>query len=135
MKTLHIESTMNSPEIDFNTDLCEFSIEGLSILTNVQSFYQPVIDWLEEYSKDPPPSLLVRFNLIYYNLASAKRFMFLVYVLSNMKRKGCDLLVEWKFFKDDDFMKEFGEDLSQHFDIPFALVPSNCYKPAVKMAC
>ena len=62
-------------------------------------------------------------ELNYYNLASAKRFMFMVYILSDLKRKGCKVQIQWNFFKDDDFMREFGQDLSENFDVPFELVP------------
>jgi len=114
---------MNSPEIDFNVDTSEFRITGQSILTHVHTFYGPVIAWMEEFANDPPQELTVIFNLNYYNLASAKRFMFMVYILSGLKREGCKIQIQWKFFKDDDFMREFGQDLSEHFDVPFELVP------------
>ena len=114
---------MNSPEIDFNMDSSEFKITGQSILTNVHTFYGKVIAWMEEFATKPPKELVVIFNLNYYNLASAKRFMFMVYILSEMKRKGCKVNIQWMFFKDDDFMREFGQDLSENFDVPFELVP------------
>ena len=126
---------MNSPEIDFNTETCEFKITGQSILTNVHTFYGPVIAWMEEFVCTPPKNLIVIFNLNYYNLASAKRFMFMVYILSELKRKGCGVQIQWKFFKDDDFMREFGQDLSDHFDVPFELVPFFNSALIPKMAC
>jgi hypothetical protein len=40
-----------------------------------------------------------------------------------MKRKGCNLKINWNFYHDDEFMREFGQDLSDNFDLPFELVP------------
>ena len=134
MKTLHINATLNSPEILFDVENREFVISGQSILPDVQEFYAPVLDWLETYSVKPPKNLSFKFNLNYYNLASAKRFMFIIYLLSKMRMKGCLVKIEWRFFKDDEFMREFGEDLSDHFDVPFTLVPSKNYSPLVKLA-
>ena len=54
---------------------------------------------------------------------SAKRFMFMIYLFSQMKIKGCSINIEWRFVEDDEFMREFGEDLSKNFDLPFILVP------------
>ena len=51
-----------------------------------------------------------------------------------MRMKGCLVHIEWRFFKDDEFMREFGEDLSDNFDVPLTLVPSKSYTPKVKMA-
>ncbi|MEQ9063166.1 MAG: DUF1987 domain-containing protein [Vicingaceae bacterium] len=123
MRSLYIKETLNSPEVDFNAELAEFKITGQSILTNVHTFYGPVIGWLEEYAKNPPKELLVVFNLNYYNLASAKRFMFMIFLFSAMKKNGCMIKIEWKFFRDDEFMREFGMDLSENFDLPFTMVP------------
>lgn len=134
MKSLYKKATMNSPEISFDLACGEFQIKGQSILTNVQTFYGPLIGWLEECVENPPESLTVKFHLNYYNLASAKRFMFMVYLFSKMKRKGTKLLIEWKFFQDDDFMREFGQDLSDNFEIPFSLVSSKVQVTEMRMA-
>ena len=134
MKTLYIKPGLNSPEVNFDIDSCEFNISGQSILTNVQEFYSPILEWLEEYAKNPPKNLLFKFKLNYYNLASAKRFMFIIYIMSKMRMKGSLVQIEWRFFKDDEFMREFGEDLSEHFDVPLTLVPSKTYVPSVKLA-
>jgi hypothetical protein len=134
MKTLHIEPTLNSPEVNFDTDSREFVISGQSIITDVQAFYTPIIEWLEKYANESPDSLVFKFSLNYYNLASAKRFMFIIYLLSKMRSKGCLVKIEWRFFKDDEFMREFGEDLSDHFDVPLTMVPSRAYVPGVSLA-
>ena len=134
MNTLYIKPTLNSPEVNFDVDSHILVISGQSILTDVQSFYTPVIDWLDKFANDPPSSLVFKFSLNYYNLASAKRFMFIIYLLSKMRTKGCLVKIEWRFFKDDEFMREFGEDLSDHFDVPLTLVPSKNYEPKVSLA-
>lgn len=123
MRSFFVRQTLNSPEIDFDVEAGEFKITGQSILTNVHTFYGPVIGWLEEFAKNPPEELLITFNLNYYNLASAKRFMFMVYIFSEMKRRGCNIQIKWNFFHDDEFMREFGLDLAENFDLPFELVP------------
>ena len=134
MKSFYLESTLNSPEVNFDTTSCEFSISGQSIHLDAQEFYAPVIEWLEKYSENPPKELLFKFSLNYYNLASAKRFMFIIFILSKMRMKGCVVKIIWRFFKDDEFMKEFGEDLSDNFDVPLTLVPAKSYSPEVKLA-
>ena len=59
--------------------------------------------------------------------------MFIIYLLSKMRMKGCTVKIEWRFFKDDEFMKEFGEDLSDNFDVPLTMVPAKAYVPSIKL--
>jgi len=134
MKSLCIKPSLTSPEVNFDLDNLEFQITGQSIHTDVQFFYEPIIIWLAKYGENPPKNLLFKFNLNYYNLASAKRFMFIIYLLSKMRTKGCLVNIEWRFFIDDEFMREFGEDLSDHFDVPLTLIPSKAFPVEVKMA-
>lgn len=135
MKNIHITSSLNSPEINFNFEKGEYVISGQSIITDVQEFYAPIVSWLEMLSKSNPASINFKFHLNYYNIASAKRFMFMIYLLSKMKRRGTFVLIEWQYLKDDEFMKEFGEDLADRFEVPIKLKRAITYVPEMMMAC
>ena len=135
METLYIKSTLNSPEVNFNPDRCTFSISGQSIMMNVREFYAPVIGILEELTSSPPDKLDFEFNLNYYNLASAKRFMFIIYLLSKLRRKGSKVRITWRYLEEDEFMREFGEDLAGGFKLPLNILPSEHHLPSVRMAC
>lgn len=134
MKKLYIPSKLNSPEVSFDAESGELFISGQSILPEVQDFYAPVLKWLEDYAKEEPMEVNFRFHLNYYNLASAKRFMFIIYLLSKLRMNGSTVNIVWRFFKDDEFMREFGEDLADNFDVPLSLIASPRYEPALDMA-
>ena len=134
MKKLYIPSKLNSPEVSFDAESGELLISGQSILPEVQDFYTPVLKWLEDYAKEKPEEVTFRFHLNYYNLASAKRFMFIIFLLSKMRMNGSKVDIVWRFFKDDEFMKEFGEDLADNFDVPLNLVASPRYVSALDLA-
>lgn len=123
MKLLRIQSTDVSPYVEFDPIADTCTISGMSILTQVEMFYSPLIEWLRAYCEDPGKSLVFDFRLQYYNLASSKRFMFLIYMLNKVQAQGCDVKVIWHYCDDDDFMKEFGEDLSDLFKVDFELAP------------
>jgi hypothetical protein len=53
MNILEISPTDDSPEINFNPDSGIFELKGKSLPEDVSSFYNPVIEWLEEYAKNP----------------------------------------------------------------------------------
>ena len=51
MEALKIEGTENTPHIDLNHNDHSLLFEGDSRPENVQQFFNPIIAWLEEYSK------------------------------------------------------------------------------------
>jgi len=123
IQNIEIEPTYKSPRVVFDPSEGKFKIEGKSILVNVDEFYQPLLDWMDNYIENPPThEVEFTFDVEYYNLASTKRFLFFLFKLSELKKKGVAVKVNWMYIDQDKYVKETGEDLSQMLDITFNLV-------------
>jgi hypothetical protein len=133
MQRLYIESTHNTPEINFSPNENIFIIRGTSSPEDVRALYYPVIEWIKifvddvldgelpQYSSDSP----VRFqaDLEYFNSSSAK---FLFDIFAEFKRlllKDVKVEVEWYYDSEDTDQKEAGTDISLLVEMEFTFIP------------
>lgn len=120
MQYIEIEPTYKSPKVVFNPADGKFTIAGKSVLENVQEFYNPLLNWMDEFLEQSDlKEVEFTFDLEYYNLASMKRFLFFLYKLKEVQHKGGELKVNWIYRNQDKDTLEMGEDFSQMLDLPF----------------
>ena len=72
MDIIKIKGTEDTPNVilDATSNILEFS--GRSLPEDVGTFYAPVLQWIDEYAKNPNKSTEVIFRLEYFNTASSK---------------------------------------------------------------
>jgi hypothetical protein len=122
MKPLKIEGTRFTPKVLFNSDLGELLIAGFSLPENVNSFYDPIISWLDDYiekstSKEKPFKLV--FKLTYYNSGTFKSIINILLKLSNAYKRGLKVEVDWYYDEDDYQLKDIGMELAEMVSLPF----------------
>ena len=122
MESIQVKATENSPEINFDLDSNLFIIQGKSIVSEVDKFYSPILDWLQDFSNVVTGEVNFIFDLEYFNIFSSKRILFILYTLSDIKAKGIDVRVTWYFSLEDDDMKEVGEDYACMVNLPFDFI-------------
>ncbi len=127
MENLYIVSTESTPLIDFNSETGILILEGKSIPTEAEDFYRPVLDWLDEYIKTPNTTSKLTLKLEYFNIASSKRILFILYKLNELVAKGIDVSAEWLYHEDEDDMLEVGQDFELMVEIPFKFVEYNAF--------
>lgn len=113
MKRLFIQSTENTPEVNFNPEECFFSMNGVSVPENPFKFYDPIVDWMNNEMKIPKLSnlkVVLAVNIKYFSTSSAKFLLKLVALFNDAcKKQGSNFEVEWSFHEEDEDMKEAGE--------------------------
>jgi hypothetical protein len=119
METIKIQGTEDTPKImlDAENDLLEIS--GRSLPEDVSSFYEPVLNWLNEYAENPKKKTVFNFKLTYFNTASSKLLLDILMKLEEMQEKGQDVLIRWHYPEDDEDMAEAGEEYADIVDVPF----------------
>jgi len=119
MDALRIEPTDDSPEIILDQEGNCFEISGKSLPEDVVDFYQPVINWLGEYRKNPNPETQFHIKLIYFNTASSKMILDILMILEEMAGEGKNILVKWLSLPSDEDMQEAGQEYEEMVDVPF----------------
>lgn len=123
MEALYIEPTNDTPNIILDKGKNHFEISGKSLPEDVNSFYEPVLNWLDKYFADPNPKTSLLFNLDYLNTASSKSLLSLFLILENAVAAGKDVEVIWQYVEDDEDMFDVGEEYSEIIKVPFQIVP------------
>lgn len=125
MKSLVIQETINSPYINLDKDKNIFELKGKSLPENVNSFYQPIIDWFSEYFKNPNSETVINFKLDYLSTTSSKALLSLFRVVEEAVKNGINAKIRWCFEEDDEDMRDVGEELASIVKIPFEIIQIN----------
>jgi|688.fasta_scaffold341071_2 hypothetical protein len=123
MKNMVIASTKKTPEIIFKTS-GDLMISGNSLPTNSDSFYQPIMAWIEELVATSPKNISIVFDLEHVNTSSTRIILQILRTLNGFKKgkgKG-NLTIVWNYDKEDKDMLEQGETLQQILDRPFDFI-------------
>jgi hypothetical protein len=118
MKELKIPPTKTSPEILLTPD-GDIKIRGRSIHENSIDFFKPVMEWLNEYVKEPADVTCIDINLEYFNSASAKIIVNLLQKISYVQLKNKKFIINWYYEEGDEDILERGEYFSSVLNMPF----------------
>lgn len=119
MDSYFVDSTCQTPLINFNAKSGVMEIKGRSIPDQADDFWIPVLNWFESYLLNPSFSTVVKIDLEYFNISSSKRILFLLYKLNELVESGKDVCVEWLYRESDEDMYEVGQDYAYMVKVPF----------------
>ena len=118
MEPLVIDQTQNTPYINLDKENNEFVFKGMSLPENSNEFYKPVLDWLNEYFRDPNPETRLTFIFDYINTSSSKTLTNILKIFEKQHAFGTKVSVSWKFQPDDVEMLEFAEEMKHIIRVP-----------------
>lgn len=122
METIKILGTDDTPTVIMDADSEIFEISGRSLPEDVTAFYDPILNWLEEYAVSPNAKTIFTFKLVYFNTASSKLLLDILMKLEQMHEDGKEVLIRWFYPEDDEDMQEAGEEYADIVDVPFEQV-------------
>ena len=130
MNPLKIKSTKFSPEICFDPQNNILEFYGFCLPENALEFFQPIIDWLNDYKEKINksihfPEVKVIFKFTYYNSASLRRIIEIFSIFSEMYHRGVPIIISWQYDSEDLSMAESGKEISEISNIPINLVSYN----------
>jgi hypothetical protein len=134
MESLYIEATDKTPLVSFDPRTGEFEIRGKSIPQDAEAFFAPILDWMDDYIKNPKSTTQVKLHLEYFNISSSKRILFLLYKFNELVDKGSSVKVDWHYVDQDDDMKEVGQDFAFMVRVPFEFIAHRRYSPEMASA-
>ena len=122
MEVIKLKGTDDTPTIILDKDNGIFEISGRSLPEDVTTFYEPVLNWLEDYKDEANDKTVFAFKLVYFNTASSKLILDILMKLEEMHENGKEVLIKWFFPDDDEDMEEAGEEYADIVDVPFEQV-------------
>ncbi len=122
MDSISIEGTPKTPTINLNAGTGIVEIKGRSIPENSIEFYRPIVEWLDEYYKEPQELTTVNIQLEYFNTSSSKRILDVFKKLEGIKKAKNEVIINWYYEEDDEDMLEAGEDYESIIRIPFKMI-------------
>lgn len=119
METIKILGTDDTPTVILDAENEIFEISGRSLPEDVTAFYDPILNWLDEYAGSPNAKTAFTFKLVYFNTASSKLLLDILMKLEQMHEDGKEVLIRWFYPEDDEDMQEAGEEYADIVDVPF----------------
>jgi hypothetical protein len=120
LEDLIIQNTPKTPQINFIVSSGLLEISGVSVPEDSVGFYTPIIKWLKDYSLNPSSETILSFKLSYINTSSLQTLYEILFILDKINKNGNKVLVEWYHIREDEDMKEVGEDLQEALSFQFS---------------
>lgn len=110
------------PAVNFNyqTGICEIS--GETYMEDTYRFYEPLINWLRDYTLTKRP-ILFNFKLIYFNTSSSRFVLEILDILKAYQSANGKVDICWFYKTDDpDILAEIN-DFSAEVGIEIKTIP------------
>ena len=124
MNDLNIASSQSTPGIESDTNAGILRMHGDSYPENSFEFFDPIIQWIEDYLRLHSDALHLELRLVYMNTSSVKAMMDIFDMLEDAHGRGRAVSVAWYYDPRNervlDLADEFREDCSFPFDIAAA---------------
>ena len=125
MKNLIIQGTYEKPTVKFFGDKGELLLEGSSLPENVIEVYDPIINWLRNYSESPQKRTKIEFFFDYLNTSSSYMMTKIINMLN--KITSCEeLIINWNYLSGDYDMRDFGLEILGDTNLKYNLVERSC---------
>lgn len=120
MKALKVEATEFTPGISFDLENTPFLISGVSRPENANEFYEPVIEWLKSYKRNPLKTTDINFRFDYFNTSSLKYFLIILSQFKEIVDSGSNVNINWYYDEEDESMLEAGKNLEELSELGFS---------------
>ncbi|MFT5596637.1 MAG: hypothetical protein ACI8QH_001436 [Flammeovirgaceae bacterium] len=110
--------TKSTPYVHLDNREGTYLLAGRSIPIDAEQFFHPILNWIDRLSEEPVSVIDFRFRLDFFNIASSKRILFILYKLADLQKKGVKVNIRWMYERFDDDMLEIGQDYSVMIDGP-----------------
>jgi hypothetical protein len=122
MKALKIEGSSDIPQVVFDDKQGKLFMGGSSLPENVIEFFNPIMQWLDEYKNNRSISTTVEFNFEYLNTASTNMMARIIESLQDLNSSDNNFSITWCYTTGDYDMKELGMELLEDTGCTYNIV-------------
>lgn len=125
-KEIVIQATSKTPFINFNANSGLLKIHGYSLPENSIEFYEPILNWLDEYTEAPNKKTEFEFKMVMLNTSSSKRFIDIFRVINKLvELDNSEVTVVWYYEIDDEDIHETAMQYQAFCKAPFKIIGIN----------
>lgn len=121
MEPLIIKSKDDSPEVILDAKNKTFKLSGNSFCEDPKKIYDKVLEWFDEYKREPLSETVLEFKMNYINTASSKQIAEILIKLKSFEGNS-KIKVLWYYQNDDDEMLDEGRGLKVMLNLDFEFV-------------
>ncbi len=122
MKTIQIHAGTQTPFVHFDASNGNLEISGRSIAEQLGLFYQPLIDWIDDYIAIAQPLTILNIDFEYFNTGTAKYILEIMKKMEYIALRGHEVFINWFYSEGDSDMLEAGEDYQSIIKLPVKLI-------------
>lgn len=116
-KLIRIQSE-ESPGIYMDREKGLIRLSGRSIPNDAERIYRPVLDWMNQYIKNPIEPTIFECELDYFNTSSQKYMADIFKMCNQLYKNGNQVRIIWKYAEEDEDMKLIGEQFQNVVEFP-----------------
>ena len=120
MENITIEPTKKSLEVECASGY--FKLSGNSILSDPRKFFKPIVEWVEEYIKEPAEKTNIDLKLEYVDTASVQSVFDIMRMFKPLQEMKKEVAVNFYFEFDDPELLELGEIMEGRLGIKFNFI-------------
>ncbi|NOR34039.1 MAG: DUF1987 domain-containing protein [Bacteroidales bacterium] len=120
MDNISIEPTKKSLEVECSPGY--FKLSGNSILSDPRKFFQPIVEWVDDYIKNPMDKTTVDLKLEYVDTASVQSVFDIMRLFKPLQDREKEVTVNFYFEFDDPELLELGEIMEGRLGIKFNFI-------------
>ena len=121
MDALTRNMTEDTPYINFVPETGIFEMSGRSLPEDAAKFYDPIHEWVKNYVSSACNETTVKMKLDYFNSASARKIVEILFILEEILDDNKKVKVIWYYHQDDEVMEARGEEVKSVVELPFEL--------------
>lgn len=119
MRLINLKGTPDTPSVVLDPQTNVMNITGRSLPEDAAAFYNPILEWLDNYAAENNDDTVAVFKLDYFSTSSSKMLLSILYKLESMSFAGTKVKVKWYYPEDDDDIEEAGAVYSELVELPF----------------
>lgn len=125
MTPIILKGEEDMPTVILDRDNNIFEMSGRSLPEDSIKFYKPILQWLDEYEKNPLPKTEFVFRMTYFNTATAKQILEMLIRLEDIYANGNEVRVSWLYPAGDGDMEDAGMEYARIVNVPIIIEANN----------
>ncbi len=118
LQRVEVNGLNNSPKIILDPEKCIIIISGAAVPISFTTYFEPILDWMQLFSRSGKKRLKVFLRFNYFNAYTARFLVTFVRQLNAILNGSRHVDFHWYYEKQEEEMKEFGEYLRSLFHEP-----------------